>query len=108
MIFAILVSCQLKRVDATGSSNSVNNLNSISSAETERVEETDSLVSLHDKDDLQLNLIGNGAGMESGDEDRQHYTHQWAAHIVGGKSVADRIARKHGFINGGEVRGLIQ
>lgn len=48
------------------------------------------------------NEVGEAEGVEQ-DWDPHHYTHQWAAHIVGGKSVADGIARKHGFINIGEV-----
>lgn len=112
VIFVILVSCQLRIVET--SSINVNNLNRdfdrVATAagggeqDGEVAEETDSFDD--DNDDLQLNLIGNGAGLEEQDQDRQHYTHQWAVHIVGGKSVADRIARKHGFINGGEVREL--
>jgi len=44
------------------------------------------------------------ADLPSADEDiHHHFTHQWAAHIIGGNSEADRIARKHGFVNGGEV-----
>ncbi|XP_021944042.1 furin-like protease 1, isoforms 1/1-X/2 isoform X2 [Folsomia candida] len=109
VIFVILVSCQLRIVET--SSINVNNLNRdfdrVATAagggeqDGEVAEETDSFDD--DNDDLQLNLIGNGAGLEEQDQDRQHYTHQWAVHIVGGKSVADRIARKHGFINGGEI-----
>ncbi|XP_044765837.1 furin-like protease 1 [Coccinella septempunctata] len=32
-----------------------------------------------------------------------HFTHQWAVHIQGGKEVADRVARDHGFINRGQI-----
>jgi hypothetical protein len=46
----------------------------------------------------------NRIGFPARLEDPQHFTHQWAAHIIGGNEEADRIARKHGFINGGEVR----
>lgn len=31
------------------------------------------------------------------------YTNTWAVHIEGGPQEADRIARKHGFINHGNV-----
>ena len=88
----ILVSCQLPVVTA-------NNLNP-----KPRVEhsETDSL---NVNDDLQIEEIINSNDIDSQtlDDNPQHFTHQWAAHIVGGNIVADRIARKHGFINAGEV-----
>ena len=31
------------------------------------------------------------------------YTNSWAVEVNGGKEVADNIARKHGFINKGQV-----
>jgi len=31
------------------------------------------------------------------------FTDQWAVHVIGGDSVADAIAAKHGFINLGKV-----
>ena len=31
------------------------------------------------------------------------YTNSWAVEVNGGKQVADDIARKHGFINKGQV-----
>lgn len=31
------------------------------------------------------------------------YTNTWAVHIPGGPAVADRLARKHGFLNLGQV-----
>lgn len=36
--------------------------------------------------------------------DKEHYTHQWAVHILGGPEVARRVAEKHGFQFHGEVR----
>lgn len=36
-----------------------------------------------------------------------HFTHQWAVHIEGGRDVADRVARDHGFINKGQVKSSI-
>lgn len=35
--------------------------------------------------------------------DKEHYTHQWAVHILGGPEVARRVAEKHGFQFHGEV-----
>ncbi|XP_061100380.1 furin (paired basic amino acid cleaving enzyme) a isoform X2 [Conger conger] len=35
----------------------------------------------------------------------QVYTNTWAVHVTGGAEEADRIARKHGFINHGHVFG---
>ncbi len=35
---------------------------------------------------------------------RNHFTDQWAVHIVGGTDKAHQIANKHGFVNTGEVR----
>lgn len=32
------------------------------------------------------------------------YTDSWAVEINGGRRIADKIAKKHGFINAGEVR----
>ncbi|KAG7468152.1 hypothetical protein MATL_G00139860 [Megalops atlanticus] len=34
------------------------------------------------------------------------YTNTWAVHVTGGAEEADRIARKHGFINHGNVSRL--
>ncbi|MEE6503405.1 hypothetical protein FKM82_004818 [Ascaphus truei] len=34
----------------------------------------------------------------------QVYTNTWAVHIPEGLSEADRIAKKHGFINHGQVQ----
>lgn len=31
------------------------------------------------------------------------FTNTWAVHISGGPAVADRLARKHGFLNQGQV-----
>lgn len=31
------------------------------------------------------------------------FTNTWAVHIRGGPAVADRLARKHGFLNQGQV-----
>lgn len=31
------------------------------------------------------------------------FTNTWAVHIPGGPAVADRVARKHGFLNQGQV-----
>lgn len=31
------------------------------------------------------------------------YTNTWAVHVPGGPTVADGIAKKHGFINHGQV-----
>lgn len=31
------------------------------------------------------------------------FTNTWAVHIPGGPAVADRVARKHGFLNLGQV-----
>ncbi|CAG7720851.1 unnamed protein product, partial [Allacma fusca] len=36
------------------------------------------------------------------DEGHHHYTDQWAVYIIGGKEVANSIAKKHGFVNTGE------
>lgn len=33
------------------------------------------------------------------------YTNTWAVHVPGGPTVADRIAKKHGFINHGQILG---
>ena len=38
------------------------------------------------------------------DRHRNHFTDQWAVHIVGGMDRAHEIASKHGFVNTGEVR----
>lgn len=35
---------------------------------------------------------------------KDHYTHQWALHILGGPEVARKAAEKHGFQFHGEVR----
>ncbi|KAK3097564.1 hypothetical protein FSP39_010877 [Pinctada imbricata] len=35
-----------------------------------------------------------------------NYLNQYAVHIRGGRSVADAVARKHGFINGGQIGEL--
>lgn len=32
------------------------------------------------------------------------YTDSWAVEINGGRHIADKLAKKHGFINAGEVR----
>ena len=32
------------------------------------------------------------------------YINMWAAEVYGGKQEADRVARKHGFVNLGQVR----
>ena len=32
------------------------------------------------------------------------YSNQWSVQIDGGKEEADRLARKHGFVNEGKVR----
>lgn len=32
------------------------------------------------------------------------YTDSWAVEINGGRHTADKLAKKHGFINAGEVR----
>lgn len=34
------------------------------------------------------------------------YTNTWAVHIPGGPAVADSLARKHGFLNLGQVGAL--
>lgn len=34
---------------------------------------------------------------------QQVFTNTWAVHISGGPAVADRLARKHGFLNQGQV-----
>ncbi len=110
-IFVVLISCQLQRVEANRFNN--NNLNQdytdSGGSSEEGVEEIQNRDSFDDdnNNDLQLNLIGNVTGLDDEDEDRQHYTHQWAAHIVGGKLVADRISRKLGFHNAGEVREIL-
>lgn len=33
------------------------------------------------------------------------FTNTWAVHIPGGPAVADRVARKHGFVNLGQIFG---
>ena len=35
------------------------------------------------------------------------FTDQWAVHVIGGESVADAIAAKHGFTNLGKVRNKL-
>ena len=35
------------------------------------------------------------------------YTNSWAVEVNGGKEVADNIARKHGFINKGQVSVVV-
>lgn len=35
--------------------------------------------------------------------DQKVYTNTWAVHIPGGPAVADSLARKHGFLNLGQV-----
>lgn len=35
---------------------------------------------------------------------KEHYTHQWAVHILGGPEVARKVAEKHGFQFHGEVQ----
>ncbi|ODM92749.1 Furin [Orchesella cincta] len=39
---------------------------------------------------------------------KDHYTHQWAVHILGGPEVARRVAEKHGFNFHGEYQKQIQ
>ncbi|XP_014405077.1 PREDICTED: furin [Myotis brandtii] len=36
---------------------------------------------------------------------QQVFTNTWAVHISGGPAVADRLARKHGFLNQGQIFG---
>ena len=33
------------------------------------------------------------------------YTDSWAVRVIGGRSVADEVAARHGFINAGQVSG---
>ncbi|XP_047218660.1 furin (paired basic amino acid cleaving enzyme) a [Girardinichthys multiradiatus] len=47
-------------------------------------------------------LLVSGLGSALG---QKVYTNTWAVHIPGGLEEADRIARKHGFINHGHVFG---
>ncbi|XP_035989142.1 furin-1 [Fundulus heteroclitus] len=47
-------------------------------------------------------LLVSGLGSAVG---QKVYTNTWAVHIPGGPEEADRIARKHGFINHGHVFG---
>ncbi|MEQ2252135.1 hypothetical protein ILYODFUR_018582 [Ilyodon furcidens] len=52
-------------------------------------------------------LLVSGLGSALG---QKVYTNTWAVHIPGGLEEADRIARKHGFINHGHnmFLGIIQ
>lgn len=49
-------------------------------------------------------LLASGLGSALG---QKVYTNTWAAQIPGGPEEADRIAKKHGFINVGQVSGLL-
>ena len=36
------------------------------------------------------------------------YTNSWAVEVRGGVEVADELARKHGFVNAGEVSQTVE
>lgn len=61
---------------------------------------------LHFDQDNILEINDNVVAAEDGssfNDDKEHYTHQWAVHILGGPEVARRVAERHGFHFGGEV-----
>jgi hypothetical protein len=35
----------------------------------------------------------------------EFYTNSWGVEVAGGRAVADDVARRHGFVNVGQVRG---
>ncbi|CAL8087295.1 unnamed protein product [Orchesella dallaii] len=51
-----------------------------------------------------INLIEDDQQMDFNDPDNnEHYTHQWAVHILGGPEVSRRLAERHEFNFHGEI-----